>query len=103
MPACHLPCSGRDWKSSGTIRLLIFAAVEHKDRVHLLKNLEHFLSSFLSSKELYAALIGALIGGLLTGRYALRAQKQAAEDQRQRDQEPNGGRLTGLCKRSRQS
>jgi hypothetical protein len=53
--------------------------------VHLLQHLERFFSSFLSSKEFYAAFIGAVIGGLLTGRYALRAQKQAAEDQRQRD------------------
>ena len=63
--------------------------------MHLLKNLEHFLSSFLSSKEFYAALIGALIGGLLTGRYALRAQKQAAEDQRQRDQETERRAVNG--------
>jgi hypothetical protein len=54
---------------------------------HLLKHLEHFLSSFFSSKEFYAALIGAVIGGFMTGRYALRTQKQAAKDQRQRDQE----------------
>ena len=53
--------------------------------MHLLQHLERFFSSFLSSKEFYAAFIGAVIGGLLTGRYALRAQKQAAEDQRQRD------------------
>jgi hypothetical protein len=55
--------------------------------VHLLKHLEHFLSSFLSSKEFYAALIGAVIGGFMTGRYAMRAQQQAAKDQRQRDLE----------------
>src|SRR5262245_35680392 len=31
-----------------------------------LRHLEHFFSSFLSSKEFWAALIGAVIGGLLT-------------------------------------
>jgi hypothetical protein len=73
--------------SDALFRLLIFESVEDKDRVHLLKNLEHFLSSFLGSKEFYAALIGALIGGWIAGKFALRAQKQAAEDQRQRDLE----------------
>jgi len=49
-----------------------------QENVHVLQHLERFLSSFLSSKEFYAAFIGAVIGGLLTGRYALRAQKQAS-------------------------
>jgi succinate dehydrogenase/fumarate reductase flavoprotein subunit len=31
------------------------------------------------------SLLAAMIGGWIAGRYALRAQKQAAEDQRQRD------------------
>jgi hypothetical protein len=33
------------------------------------------------------SLLAAMIGGWIAGRYALRAQKQAAEDQRQRDVE----------------
>ena len=65
---------------------------------HLLKHLEHFLSSLFSSKEFYAALIGAVIGGLLTGRFALRAQKQAAEDQRQRDQETEQRAVKGTLR-----
>jgi hypothetical protein len=82
--------------SVAPFRLLIFDPVEDKDRVHLLKNLEHFLSSFLGSKEFYAALIGAVIGGIMTGRYALRAQKQAANDQRQRDQETEQRAVKGI-------
>jgi succinate dehydrogenase/fumarate reductase flavoprotein subunit len=33
------------------------------------------------------SLLAAIIGGWIAGKYALRAQKQAAEDQRQRDVE----------------
>jgi hypothetical protein len=80
------------------IRLLIFDPLKDKERVHLLKNLEHFLSSFLGSKEFYAALIGAVIGGLLTGRFALRAQKQAAEDQRRSERESEQRAIEGTLK-----
>jgi hypothetical protein len=54
---------------------------------HLLKHLEHFLSSLLSSKDFYVALIGAVVGGSMAGIFALFTQKQAAKDQRQRDLE----------------
>lgn len=55
--------------------------------MHALQHLERFFSSLLSAKEFWAAILGAFIGGLLTGWFALRAQKQSARDQRQRDRE----------------
>jgi hypothetical protein len=62
--------------------------------VHGWLHLQHFFSSLLSWKEFWAALIGligaftgAVIGGRITGRYALRAQEQAAKDQRTRDRD----------------
>jgi len=79
---------------------------------HALKHLEHFLNSLLSSKEygpalitavaaLTSAIIGALIGGRMTSRSALRAQKQAAADQRQRNEEAErrtvGGALRAIA------
>jgi hypothetical protein len=67
--------------SKGTGQLRI------KETVHALQPLEHFFSWFLSSKEFWAAIVGAVIGGFMTGWYALHAQKQAANDQRQRDME----------------
>ena len=42
-----------------------------------------------------AALLGAIIGGALTGWFTLRAQKQAAKDQRQRDVEAERRAITG--------
>jgi|SRR6516165_7947115 hypothetical protein len=54
---------------------------------HALEHLEHFLSSFLGSKEFWSALIGAVIGGVLTAWSAMRAQKQTATDQRRSDEE----------------
>ena len=63
---------------------------------HVLEHLEHFFSSFLGSKEYWAALIGAVIGGLLTGRYALRAQKQAAKDQQIRDEKAERRTVEGI-------
>jgi hypothetical protein len=67
------------------------------------------VSSFFNSREVWVALIGALaafvsaiigavIGGLLTGRYALRAQKQAAADQRQRDEEAERRAVEGTLR-----
>jgi hypothetical protein len=49
---------------------------------HALKHLEHFLSL----GEFWAALVGAAIGGALTAWSALHVQKQAAADQRRRDE-----------------
>ena len=65
---------------------------------HLLQHLEHFFSSLLSSKEFWAACLGAVIGGLLTGWFALFAQKQAAKDQRQRDQEAERRAVNGTLR-----
>jgi hypothetical protein len=88
--------------SVAPIRLLIFDPVEDKDRVHLLKNFEHFLGSKENLTAIIgvlgavaASLIGALIGGYMTSQSALRAQKQAAEDQRQRDQETEQRAVNG--------
>jgi hypothetical protein len=58
--------------------------------VHAWHHLEHFFSSLLSSKEFWAAILGALVGGLMTVGATVVAQKQAAKDQRQRDQEAEG-------------
>jgi hypothetical protein len=62
--------------------------------VHLLKNIDHFLGSKENLPAIIGvlgavtgSLFGALIGGYMTSRSALRAQKQVAKDQRQRDQE----------------
>lgn len=62
--------------------------------MHTWHHLEHFFSSLLSSKEFWAAipgilaaLVGAVVGGLLTIVASIRAQKQAARDQRIRDRE----------------
>jgi hypothetical protein len=62
--------------------------------VFLVPSLASFLSWLAHSREVWAALIagvigvagafiGAIIGGRKAGRYALRAQEQAARDQRQ--------------------
>jgi hypothetical protein len=58
-----------------------------KGMVHLLQHLEHFFPWFLSSKEFWAAIVGAVVGGLMTGLSVFYAQKQSANDQRQRDKE----------------
>ena len=63
--------------------------------MHLLQHLERFFSSLLSSKEFWAASLGAVIGGLLTGWFALLAQKGAAKDQRQRDQDMERRAING--------
>jgi hypothetical protein len=62
--------------------------------VHLLKNLGHFLSLKENLPAIIgvlgaiiASLLGAIIGGFMSSRSAIRAQKQAAEDQRQRELE----------------
>jgi gas vesicle protein len=65
---------------------------------HALNHLQHFLSSFLGSKEFSSALIGAVIGGALTAWSALQAQKQAAKDQRQRDEEAERRKVEGVLR-----
>src|SRR5260370_34379650 len=40
--------------------------------------------------------LGAVMGGWTAGKYSLRAQKQAAEDQRQRDQEEERRAVNGI-------
>jgi hypothetical protein len=59
------------------------------------QHLERFFSSLLSAKEFWAAVLGAVIGGYMTGRYSLKAQKQAASDQRQRDIETERRTING--------
>jgi hypothetical protein len=70
--------------------------------VHLCKNLEHFLGAKENLLAIVgvigavvASLIGALVGGWMASRSALRAQKQAAEDQRQRDKETEQRAVNG--------
>jgi hypothetical protein len=65
---------------------------------HALDHLQHFLASFLGSKEFLSALIGAVIGGALTAWSALRAQKQAAADERQRDEETERRTVEGALR-----
>jgi hypothetical protein len=69
-----------------------------KRTVHALQHLEHFFSTLLGSKEFWAATLGAVFGGLITGRYALRAQKQAAADQRKRDLEIEARATKGVLR-----
>jgi len=52
-----------------------------------MRHWQHVLSFVFSSREFWAAIAGALIGGSITGWFTLRAQKQAAKDQRIRDRE----------------
>jgi len=59
------------------------------------QHLEHFFTSLLGSKEFWAAILGAVIGGLMTGWFALRAQKQAAKDQRIRDRDAEHEAIRG--------
>jgi len=68
--------------------------IEDKERVDVVRNLEQCLGSKENLPAIIgviggvlAALLGAVIGGLMTSRSAIRAQKRAAEDQRQRDLE----------------
>jgi hypothetical protein len=71
--------------------------------VRLWRNLEHFLGAKENLPAIIgvigaviAAFIGAVIGGLMTGQSALRAQKQAAKDQRQRDLEIEERTIKGV-------
>jgi hypothetical protein len=75
------------------------------ESVSVLQFLAAFFPWLFHSKEFWAALvgivgafIGAIIGGLITGRYALRAQEQAAQDQRQRDQETERRAVNGILR-----
>jgi hypothetical protein len=61
---------------------------------HAVKHLEHVLSL----GEFWAALIGAVIGGALAAWSALRAQKQAAADQRRRDEEAGRRTIEGTLR-----
>jgi hypothetical protein len=56
---------------------------------------QHVLLFLIESKEFWAAIAGALIGGLMTGWFTLRAQKQAAKDQRMRDRETEREAING--------
>jgi hypothetical protein len=63
--------------------------------VHAWQHLQHFFSLLLGSKEFWAAVLGAVFGGLMTGWFALRAQKQAAKDQRIRDRDAERETIRG--------
>jgi hypothetical protein len=73
---------------------------------HLQQHLEHFLWWFINSKEIIgtgicaiiAAAAGAYIGGRMATRAALRAQEQAAKDQRQRDAEADRRAVDGILR-----
>jgi hypothetical protein len=63
--------------------------------VHAWQHLAHFFSSLLGSKEFWAAILGAFVGGVMAGWFALRAQEQAAKDQRTRDRETESETISG--------
>jgi hypothetical protein len=69
---------------------------------HALKHLEHFVWLLLNSKDFWNATIGtvfgAFIGGLMAIWSALRAQRQAAKDQRERDAEADRRTLDGILR-----
>jgi len=48
--------------------------------------------------SLFSGVVGAVIGGWMTSRSAIRAQKQAAEDQRQRDEEAERRAINGTLR-----
>jgi hypothetical protein len=62
---------------------------------HLLPKLEHFFAHLLSAQEFWAAVAGAIIVGLMAGWVAIRAQKQAAKEQRDRDLESERRTVNG--------
>jgi hypothetical protein len=77
-------------------RIELNGLILDKGTVTALRHLEHFFSSLLISKEFWAAIVGAVVGGFLTGLSALYAQKQAANDQRRRDQEVERRAVNGI-------
>lgn len=73
---------------------------------HAIQHLEHFLRWFFNSKEIIgagigaiiAAAIGAYIGGRMATSAAIKAQQQAAKDQRDRDAEADRRSVHGTLR-----